>query len=716
MLDRFFYLSSAVLFSVLLSVPTLAAQQEKLPGCWPQEYTVQHDPTAGLLTLSTPYYQVVHDLRAGGVISKIIYTHGRAGNLLVKPIESRVRLADENRTSLGDIHAADARISWSEPGLYPTVSVECSLQDEKGNKSGITVRTTYNYRWGYIKINKQFIFPAGEPVRVKEICALSAVFHPSLSDYGYRRGIAEQELADPFDFGVCQWGKIRPGTHFDNPLQTRFVPRYIVLANHGIEGIEWFVSSDLSQWDYQLTGRPGDGFCYVGPSLEPLGVSVSVSAVSLPRGSVALQGSYTFDYYIGMPILEGHANPIFCHASFQRKNWPSGERVREWAESGIKTAHFHHDGDTFRDGLFWRDGTYPPFGPEDMKEYDRVIETCHRYGIRVATYFSNKELYPTTEAYKKHGEEWGRKADDQGALRHNYYSGDEYGAQMCLKSGWLDYFKNYVNTVLTNHKLDGIYYDWNCALFCNNPLHVGKTSNNVSGEKGLGALALSPTGHWDMDELIGLMEWTRERVGPDGLVIVHNTMVPACVIENFANYVVAMEWGYGMLTESVPEPKELPLEWDFMGARSRGVIGYGTIARGAPQYLHQLLALETLLTSVAPWPLSREAMDLFKILKPLGDLEQYRFEDWRNKAVALDIDNCASALYSRPGETYVILGNLGTASRTVSCRIDPECFPYPLDRVSSCELGSLSLDPGRLTGSGEKITVPGSGAVMLKIK
>ena len=41
--------------------------------------------------------------------------------------------------------------------------------------------------------------------------------------------------------------------------QTRYIPRYLALVNPGIEGIEWFVSDDLEQWDYQMTGQPGTG-------------------------------------------------------------------------------------------------------------------------------------------------------------------------------------------------------------------------------------------------------------------------------------------------------------------------------------------------------------------------------------------------------------------------------------------------------------------------
>jgi len=85
------------------------------------------------------------------------------------------------------------------------------------------------------------------------------------------------------------------------------------------------------------------------------------------------------------------------------------------------------------------------------------------------------------------------------------------------------------------------------------------------------------------------------------------------VTENFANYVVAMEWGYEKWSRSVPKLQDLPLEWDFVGARSRGVIGYGLIDPNAPRRLHKLLAIETLLTGVAPWPAGPEAVQRLSI-------------------------------------------------------------------------------------------------------
>jgi hypothetical protein len=53
----------------------------------------------------------------------------------------------------------------------------------------------------------------------------------------------------------------------------------------------------------------------------------------------------------------------------------------------------------------------------------------------------------------------------------------EYGYYMCLKSGWLDSLKLCIDRVLKNPKFAGVYYDWNLALYCNDPLHTGGGEN-----------------------------------------------------------------------------------------------------------------------------------------------------------------------------------------------------------------------------------------------
>jgi len=720
------------LASVLwLLSPVLEA---KTASTWPQSYSVRQDKGRGLLILTTPYYTIEHDLKRGGTISCLTLRNGQAANLLVSPISARIRT--EDGTVWTDLLDRTPRVSYERHGLNVLVSVDSAMCDPDGHPSALRLRTTFEYRWGYIKIHREFTGPATSHLRLLELCPLSAILSPGLTDYGYRAGVSEDESAPPFDFGSNLWGQLRPGKPEDHPLETHFVPRSMILVNPGVEGLEWFVGDDLAQWELGPAGQRGQGRCSLSLSQNPPGLALTISPYwsNDPATSIISPASsasaYSFDFYIAFPLLEGHAFKPWLHRSFNRNRgeWVSTEEIHKWAAQGYQTVHCHHDGDYYGDGLFWRDGSYPPY--PDMDRYDRVLVDCRQAGIRTATYFSNKELHPSTEAYKEHGEEWGRK-DRAGNLRHNFYRPDsEFGAQMCLRSGWLDYLKSSIDLVLKNHPLDGVYYDWNVALLCQNPLHEGKQA----GEKA--------AGHWDIDELLNLMEWTRQRVGPDGLIIIHNTTVPMFATENFADYVVATEWGYGKWTDRAPDPDDLPLEWTLVGARPRGVISYGTIPEDAPRRLHKLFVLEAFLGGVTPWPASPETLELLPLLKPLGNIESYKFADWRNKAVSLSDKICASAVYSRPGEAYLLLVNLGQEKQEVTCVLHPEKLPYRLGKVTGAEIvatnGAASegqdgqatsfltgssalqapvvLDAAALVTTGIKVTIPGDGAIVIRIK
>ncbi|MGH2509387.1 MAG: DUF6259 domain-containing protein, partial [Ktedonobacteraceae bacterium] len=625
-------------------------------------------------------------------ISRISYTHGRVANLLLRPIGAWISVKSAN-PSVGreshnrpkifsDLNDASPVVRAEKSGKSYIVTAESSLRNRSGESAGVTTKTTYSYRWGYIRIRKEFAFPASG-LKLRAISVVSSRLDPSLTHYSYKPGVAEDFTPVVHTWEVNGWGKERAGSHFDVPFQTRYIPRYLALVNPGIEGIEWFVSDDLAQWDYQMAGQIGVGNAQIAPSDNPLGVKVSIDPLdlapeyTLPRGGyIAASGNYRFDYYIGMPILEGHAqNPWFERSySPNRGKWVSEQAIKKNAELGVATMTLHNDGDRYHDGLYWRDGSWPPYPPDQMKKMAGVISNCHKHGIKTVPYFSCHELNQSTPEFKKHGEEWGRKPDDQANLRPNHY----YGGLMCLKSEWLDYLKLCVDRVLKNYPFDGVYYDWNLALYCNNPLHVGKESNGVSAAEGLGTYALSPTGHWDVDELLDFVEWSRERVGPDGLVLLHTTMAPMFATENFANAVCCMEFGYGKVSTSMPKPAALPLEWNFGGARARAPIEYGAVAKGAPKELHQLFYLTTLVTGVATWPASDGALELFKVLKPLGDLTRYQFSDWRNRVVRLDRDDCFSAVYSRRGETYLVLANFAAEAREVKCTVDSQALKHPL--------------------------------------
>ncbi len=695
---------SAILLFLLGVVSPAAPPAQKVPRTWPQAYSVQRDEASGILTLGTAYYTVEQDLKKGGAITRITLTHGKAKNLLVRPVETRVRGA--SGTVFTDLNDSAPVVAHRREGLNEIVTVQSALKDQSGEASGIRLKTTLQYRWGYIKIRKELLAPAG--IDVREVCPLSTVLTPSLTNYGYREGITEEEKAPPFSFGSNRWTKLRLDTPADKALETRYVPRSMIFVDPGVEGLEWFVSSDLSQWELQMTGSRGRGRCLLDRNQDPPGLALSISPLWSPDAAVSLPSACVFDFYLAFPLLEGRAQEPWLHTSFNRNRgqWRSTEEIGRWAEKGIQTVHCHNDGDYFEDGLFWRDGSYPPY--PDMDRYDKVLTDCREAGIRTATYFSNKELHPSTKEFQEHGEEWGRK-DLKGELRHNFFRpGREFGVQMCLRSGWLDFMKLSIDRVLKNHPLDGVYYDWNVALLCSNPLHEAN-----------GDHAGPAKGHWDIDELLDLMEWTRARVGKDGLIIVHNTTVPMFAIENFSDYIVATEWGYKKWTDRAPDLKDLPLETSLAGAIPRGAISYGVLDANAPRRLHRLFAIEAFLNGVAPWPASEETFALSPLLKPLGEIGDYRFADWRNRAVTLSHPRCASAVYSRPGEAWLLLANLDAEPREATCVLDSRKLPHPIANPTSATRlpndGSI-VDVRQLVAEGLKITIPGDDLILIQVR
>ena len=423
-----------------------------LPSTWPPGYSVQRNKAAGLLTLSTPYYTVQHDLQQGGALSSIRLTHGKATNLLALPFETRVQDASGNPFS--DLAEPVPRVTTRHDGLNEFVTVESNLRDARGKQSGVSVKTVYEYRWGYVKVHKELTF-RGKDFLVSDVSPVSAVLAPSLSAYGYRDGLTEQEGAPAFSFGSCHWGKLN--AEGAPAIDAPWVPRYVMLADPGVEGLEWFVGSDLAQWDLPLTGKRGQGKSLLQMRTNSAGIAFAVSPFQNAQSPTLAPARLTFDYYLGVPLLEEHALKPWFHSSFNRNrgDWVSAEQIRQWAQTGIQTVHCHNDGDYYDDGLFWRDGSYPPY--PDMDKYDHVIEDCHKVGIRVATYFSNKELHPSTPQFQQHGADWGRM-NRKGDLQHNFLKDkSEFGVQMCLHSGWLDALKSSIDRVLTNNPLDGVY-------------------------------------------------------------------------------------------------------------------------------------------------------------------------------------------------------------------------------------------------------------------
>jgi len=134
----------------------------------PVQYTVKSDAAAGTITLSTPFYTFRHNLKRGGVLDLVRLTYGKVENLVLQPVASGVQVAGEGGGSFSDLNDPSPKISHERNGTVEIVTVECTLRDARGRDLGVILKTRYKYGWGYVKVRREFLFPA-KPLKMNRL-------------------------------------------------------------------------------------------------------------------------------------------------------------------------------------------------------------------------------------------------------------------------------------------------------------------------------------------------------------------------------------------------------------------------------------------------------------------------------------------------------------------------------------------------------------------
>ena len=133
--------------------------------------------------------------------------------------------------------------------------------------------------------------------------------------------------------------------------------------------------------------------------------------------------------------------------------YPSDEKIREIAAQGFKV---------MVGGANWRSGEYRI--EDSSKEVKRVIDTCHRYGMKIVPYVSFVDLNHQTDAFREHGASWQIQPVTEFAYKTSLMC---YGAK-----GWRSHWKTAINRVIKEFDFDGLYMDfWAGKLACLNEAH-----------------------------------------------------------------------------------------------------------------------------------------------------------------------------------------------------------------------------------------------------
>lgn len=583
-----------------------------------------------IVSVKSNFWEILHELKKGGCIASIRFSHGSNVNVLQDPIMSYFG-------PYQDVLNDNVEVEVTDDDGFVEVNIRGELRDKSGSAGGIGYVYTYRYSDGYVKVTQKYVFEKSVGgIRQVGIGCMSLT--PKFDCFVARP--SHVKIDKPYGNCTAIWGRI----HFDGKpvFEERNIPLYMAVFNPGVEGIEFIPGSNLEEWTKQLTSTLDCGVFQVKGESKPWCTKIIIEPFNPGIGDYTLHhlDSCVFHYYLGLPKVRDKLPRKYMHISFNNHPWPSDEDIRRWAYKGVTVVRIHND--YHPSGDFWHDGSWPPYDERGMRELKRVIDTCHRYGIKIVPYFSLYELNPKSEAFSDGYIVWRRTIDERGSLIETYPPDYFFGFGMCLKSGWKEFLKKYVEKVVKTLGFDGVYYDYSHYWFCNNRRH-------------------SEWDHTNIDELIEFLEYTRDLVGEDGIVLLHQSgWFPSVLVENYAD-------GHIML-EDWSDWRELPPLEDFPPNTLH--LKFMNVAPKIPCPLYQAvdaiksawdLCAKCSILGAFPWhslgPASEPILTLFEVFRAF-DLSQFKFRDYTSGFVKTTDDAVKGAIYFNEGRVLVVLANV----------------------------------------------------------
>jgi len=611
------------------------------------------------IVLKTDYWTVEHDLKGGGCWSGVRFGKGSRKNLLTSPVGSRLRFfRDPGGEMYGVYDSFEERLE-KRPKVTirknakgePVVVTEGRYTDASGRKLPVRFRRTCEYRdWGLVASELEVICERRVP-GVMELSAAAFTLRPGMTDFLVREHPAVS--ADASLLGHGDWLKIESK---QIAWRQRYAPIHLCIFEKDVEGIELYASSDLSAWDTQITPDPGQGLYFVAADAKrETTVELNPFCRAFRRMPVTLnKKTYRFRMYWGVPFVRerGTTGAKYFHASVN-SDWASDEELERLANAGVKLVRFHCD---YRDDApFWRDGKYPPFDKTGMNELARMIDTCHRLGMKIVPYVSLKEFHPESPGYKRNRKAWTQKPFPSSDGIHTHVRKGEFGQVMCMESGWLAFRKRACDIMLDDLPWDGLYFDWCSPHGCMHPGHMpGKY-------------------HTDTDGFFDFLFYARERVGPEGILLLHLSGLPYLVAENMMDLAIIYEDVQGV----IPLPGEYPVQCDFFPVNQRCLILSPSDATNQRKVvMGGLLQGHPPLTQMPPRFGRSFPEVVLKEMELFGceDLSRYRFRRSSDRPVATGRETVHASLHHRRGCALVYLGNFCDKAARGTFRFDPSCL------------------------------------------
>ena len=610
----------------------------------------------GLAVVENAYVRCVHDPGSGGGLSGAFVKNGSNENMFVLPQSFIVGITE--RGAYHTYKACDGECRVSRNGNNPVVETRSVFRDAEGKMlEGLSLELRTEYTpWGEALFRA--VFDAG-----RRISDLGMVQVGTLYASGRMDTMAVQESLEtsvsPY-MGNCikRWEHLTPSPRA--VYESCHLPLSFLMFERGVEGFQVSLGDDLTQWESIGGTLPGLQFGYAAWNARRKCYEIRFSPLDCRREGQYLEGRLPFDFSIAFPFVREKMAPLspcsgnllFSGRGFEHR-WPTEEDFARLKEAGVTLMRVHNDGDAFDNGIFWRDCAYPPYPPDEMAKMDEALRQAGEAGISVAPYFSLHEYHPEAAGFSDNAEKWGRIAIAGDRIIPSYCGGHGFfGYQMCLKSGWLEHRIKTIDEVLSRHAFDSVYYDWCSAKECLNPSHGPR--------------------HWDLRELMKLLEWSYDRVGEKGAVYLHLTREPNIAAGNIASLVLTEEQGGSIIGPEMFSPHA-----HFMNVTSRQVCCM--LPGGASDADHRRYALCALLHHATVSMNTRVYTDFYaEYRKELETVTDYaRHTAPGERRVSVSDPNCGmSAYWNDSGEIMLFVVNLAEEPRKTACSAVLPCGNY----------------------------------------
>jgi len=613
-----------------------------------------------LLTLSSPFWSVRHDLKQGGCVTGVTLTHGSGRNLVKAPIGAAV----DDR--FFECLETEPDCGIRELGNSVLLRFGGVMRTADGSASPVRYGHTYLYTL-YSTRNELRIMPR-EAFRARVVTACTLDLDPSLDEYAWgstdyeKRKPRYMDLIGPHHEDI--WGDLRGRRGVVVEEHRR--PWQVSLFARGREGLCFTGDSKQYLWDAPLASG-----CRASFSLEKLGdrsrIRLSPLKTSIRETAAKVDHVLEFAWYLIAPNVRNTGRRKLFPAYIGSSPFPGDEQVKAMARSGVNVISFMDDFD-YRNQTrnYWHDGEFPPYPPEKMRELARFLKLCHSCGMAVIPYFAGGILSPEAPVFARHAREWYTAVKPDGQLRyHPAAMGGTQGGFMCPDSGWAQFLESYIKRCVDELGFDGYYLDYGGPRVCRNPSHF-------------------PGEHNGADGLIGMMQNLRQWLGDERIMIAHSGGASCWLMHhNVADGIVTLEEGKrnGGIYQSLEEfPPSIP----FMGSAAVSLVPNVFFSRpgirDGKRLLHQGISHAVLLDAI-PYPYVfwhdrfgyerwqeavSDPLGIYAAYRKLSDIDftRYAFHGPDSGIAESNRKAVKAAAYVGNNDAFIVVSNTG--SRKVS--------------------------------------------------